>query len=123
MNGHITSTDNHLGNKIKILRRKNYWTQDAVAERLGVSVPAFSKIETGLTTINMTRLKQLAGIFNTSVHQLLHSSKGLQTKEEEAELEELQAMYKAKTKELMDLQIMAIKLYEELLAKRAKRKK
>jgi transcriptional regulator with XRE-family HTH domain len=121
MNGHISSLDNNIGRMIKLLRLQNHWTQDKVAEQLHLSVPAFSKIETGLTTINITRLKQIAAIFNTSVDSFLNSTKALHSKEMVEEWEELQQLYAKKTQELMDLQDLAINLYEELNTKRTKK--
>lgn len=124
MNGHISSTDNNLGNRIRLLRRQKDWTQDQASELLGVSIPAFSKIETGLTTVNMKRLKQLAQIFNTTVYDLMHSSEEAQARAADLELEQLKELYEQKTNELIVLQIKAIKLYDELHSERpSKRKK
>ena len=39
--------------------------------RLGISIPAFSKIETGVTDVNLSRLEQIANIYEVSVVQLL----------------------------------------------------
>ena len=126
MNGHISSTDNIIGERIRLLRRKREWTQEQTCERLGISIPAYSKIETGLTTVNMKRLEQLAQIFDTTVHELMHSSGKLDAKTAELEMEELQARYEQKTTELIVLQMKAIKLYDELhdrkLSKRKKQK-
>ncbi len=41
--------ENILGTKIKALRQKYYKNQASVAEKLGISIPAYSKIETGIT--------------------------------------------------------------------------
>jgi len=51
--------NNPIGKEIKKLRQKLNFTQYLVAEKLGISIPAFSKIETGITDINRSRLKQL----------------------------------------------------------------
>jgi len=123
MNGHISSKDNHLGNRIKLLRRQKDWTQDQTSEQLGISIPAFSKIETGLTTVNMTRLKQLAQLFNITVYDLMHSAEDLKAQEASLELEMLQVAYEKKTIELIDLQIKAIKLYDELHSRRSTKRK
>jgi transcriptional regulator with XRE-family HTH domain len=48
-----------LGRKIKLMRQQNGWSQGDVAKRLDISVPAFSKIETGVTDINLSRLEQI----------------------------------------------------------------
>jgi transcriptional regulator with XRE-family HTH domain len=42
-----------LGKKIRLLRHQKGWSQEEVAKRLDISIPAFSKIETGITDINL----------------------------------------------------------------------
>jgi len=39
---------NTLGKKIRLLRHQKGWSQEDVAKRLDISIPAFSKIETGI---------------------------------------------------------------------------
>ncbi len=63
--------ENKLGNKIKALRQKHYKNQGAVAQKLGISIPAYSKIESGITDINCTRMKELAELFNIPTVNLL----------------------------------------------------
>lgn len=63
--------ENTLGNKIKALRQKYYKNQASVAEKLGISIPAYSKIETGITDINYTRIKQIADLFQIPAANLL----------------------------------------------------
>ncbi len=60
-----------LGQNIRTLRHQKGWSQEDVAKRLDISIPAFSKIETGVTDINLSRLEQVAGIFEISTVQLL----------------------------------------------------
>ncbi|MDO7743779.1 MAG: helix-turn-helix domain-containing protein, partial [Pedobacter sp.] len=70
----------NIGKNIRGLRQKNGWSQDQVAKQLNISIPAFSKIETGLTTINVTRLNQLAKIFDVSVVVIMRKiGKGIDT--------------------------------------------
>ena len=49
-----------LGKKIRLLRHQKSWSQEDVAKQLGISIPAFSKIETGITDINLSRLEQIS---------------------------------------------------------------
>jgi transcriptional regulator with XRE-family HTH domain len=42
----------NLGKNIRMLRHKNGWGQEDIALKLNISIPAFSKIETGITDIN-----------------------------------------------------------------------
>ena len=60
-----------LGKKIRLLRHQKGWSQEDVAIRLGISIPAFSKIETGVTDINLSRLEQIANIYEVNVVNLL----------------------------------------------------
>jgi transcriptional regulator with XRE-family HTH domain len=60
-----------VGKNIRALRHKHGWSQEDVANRLGISIPAFSKIETGVTDINLSRLEQIANIFDINVAQIL----------------------------------------------------
>ena len=52
-----------LGKKIKALRQQKDWLQGDVAKKLNISIPAYSKIESDITDINISRLKQIAEIF------------------------------------------------------------
>lgn len=53
-----------IGKKIRKLRFEAKKTQKEIAELLGISIPAFSKIEAGITDINSSRMIQLAAVFN-----------------------------------------------------------
>src|SRR5882757_9163176 len=64
-------TNKTIGKNIRTLRHQHGWSQEDVANRLGISIPAFSKIETGVTDINLSRLEQIANIFEINVAQIL----------------------------------------------------
>lgn len=55
-----------IGQKIKTFRLKARKTQGELAEVLGISVPAFSKIENGITDVNSARIIQLAILFKVN---------------------------------------------------------
>ena len=55
----------------RTLRHQRGWSQEDIANRLGISIPAFSKIETGVTDINLSRLEQIANIYDVNVVNLL----------------------------------------------------
>ena len=57
--------------KIKIMREMNQWTQEEVAEKLGMSTTGYAKIECGQTNVSVEKLKQIAQVFNLNVAQLL----------------------------------------------------
>jgi transcriptional regulator with XRE-family HTH domain len=61
----------HVGRDIRTLRQKEQWSQGEVAKRLDISIPAFSKIETGITDINLSRLDQISRLFNVSIMEIL----------------------------------------------------
>src|SRR3546814_5644424 len=67
----MKSTDNTIGKNIKALRQTKNWSQEQVATRLGITAPAFSKIECGFTDINYSRLKQISDLFSLSVVELI----------------------------------------------------
>ena len=60
-------TNKSVGKNIRTLRHQRGWSQEDVAHRLGISIPAFSKIETGVTDINLSRLEQIANIYEVNV--------------------------------------------------------
>lgn len=61
--------------KIKIMREMNQWTQEEVAEKLGMSTTGYAKIERGQTNVSVEKLKQIAQVFNLNVAQLLDDDK------------------------------------------------
>ncbi len=59
-----------IGNNIKFLRNKNQFTQEQLAERLGVSYQAVSKWETNSNTPDISLLPEIAALFNVSIDTL-----------------------------------------------------
>ncbi|HAF32960.1 helix-turn-helix domain-containing protein [Sphingobacterium sp. UBA7038] len=55
MSGHI---------KLKIIRDENNWSQDFVAEKLGMSQAAYSKLESGQTKLTFDRAIQLSKVYD-----------------------------------------------------------
>jgi transcriptional regulator with XRE-family HTH domain len=103
-----------LGKKIRLLRHQKGWSQEDVAKRLDISIPAFSKIETGITDINLSRLEQIATLFDMSVVQLLTFN---DTEHEQKFVNELETVNKRlmdRETEVIDLQKKVIELFEEL---------
>lgn len=105
---------NNVGKNIRRLRQKKGWTLVQVAEKVQVSVPAFSKIETGPTDINMSRLKQLAEIFDVSVLDILYDEGENPQAELEQTVEELRQQIREKEETVHKLQKKLIDLYEEV---------
>jgi len=103
-----------LGKKIRLLRHQKSWSQEDVAKRLEISIPAFSKIETGITDVNLSRLEQISKLFDMSVVQLLTFNDAESQEKYASEVEELSLKVQEREKELIDIQKKIIELYEEL---------
>lgn len=107
-----------LGKKIRLLRHQKGWSQEDVAKRLDISIPAFSKIETGITDINLSRLEQIAILFDMSVVQLLTFNETEQDQKFVSELENINKRLMDRETEVIELQKKVIELFEELRHKR-----
>ncbi|SEO98039.1 helix-turn-helix domain-containing protein [Mucilaginibacter sp. OK283] len=111
-------TNKFVGKNIRTLRHQHGWSQEDVANRLGISIPAFSKIETGVTDINLSRLEQIANIFELNVVNLL----ALDAEEIDLTPSNLSVAQKKlvdRETEIANLQRKVILLYEELRNKSA----
>jgi transcriptional regulator with XRE-family HTH domain len=103
-----------LGKKIRLLRHQKNWSQEDVAKRLDISIPAFSKIETSITDINLSRLEQIATLFEMSVVQLLTFSDSEQDQKIASEMDVLNKKLMERETEVIGLQKKVIELFEEL---------
>jgi transcriptional regulator with XRE-family HTH domain len=106
-------TNKSVGKNIRTLRHQRGWSQEDVANRLGISIPAFSKIETGVTDINLSRLEQIANIYEVNVVNLLST----EIEEGEPQVSNLTIAQKKimdREAEIANLQRKVIVLYEEL---------
>jgi len=56
--------------KIRFVRQAKGLTQEEVAEKLDMSVNGYGDIERGETDVNLSRLKQIAQLFEMSLSQL-----------------------------------------------------
>ena len=102
-----------VGANIRTFRHQRGWSQEDVANRLGISIPAFSKIETGVTDINLSRLEQIANIYEVNVVNLL----SLDVEDREPQVSSLNIAQKKiqdRESEIANLQRKVILLYEEL---------
>lgn len=103
-----------LGKKIRLLRHQKGWSQEDVAKRLDISIPAFSKIETGITDVNLSRLEQISTLFEMSVVQLLTFNDTEQQEKYNSDLEILTKKVQERESDVIELQKKVIELYEEL---------
>lgn len=106
-------TDKNVGKNIRTIRHQRGWSQEDVASRLGISIPAFSKIETGVTDINLSRLEQIANIYEINVVNLLALDAG-PVEPQVSNLSILQKKILEREMEIANLQRKVILLYEEL---------
>jgi transcriptional regulator with XRE-family HTH domain len=102
-----------LSRNIRTLRHEKGWSQQEIAVRLDISIPAFSKIETGVTDVNLSRIEQIAAVFGISVIDLLMLDDPLRQNNME-DLKILNKKLLGKEMDLADLQRKVIGLYEEL---------
>jgi transcriptional regulator with XRE-family HTH domain len=107
------TTNKSIGKSIRILRHQHGWSQEDIANRLGISIPAFSKIETGVTDVNLSRLEQIANIYEVSVVQLLNVDNE-QVEIAPSHLNLIQKKLSDREAEIANLQRKVIELYEEL---------
>jgi len=107
-----------LGKKIRLLRHQKGWSQEDVAKRLDISIPAFSKIETGITDINLSRLEQISKLFEMSVVQLLTFNDQETDLKFSNELDVVNKKLTDRETEIIDLQKKVIELFEELRHKK-----
>jgi transcriptional regulator with XRE-family HTH domain len=106
-------TNTSVGKNIRTLRHQRGWSQEDVANRLGISIPAFSKIETGVTDINLSRLEQIANIFEINVvHLLVLNAENIDVTP--SSLSIAQKKLTDRESEIANLQRKVILLYEEL---------
>lgn len=98
---------------LKKLRQRRLWSQEYVADILQLSPAAYSKIETGITDINLSRLFQLAEVFDVSIPELLSGGQ-LKPSVLGRNLEAIYREIAEREAEIMELQTKLISLLEEL---------
>jgi transcriptional regulator with XRE-family HTH domain len=60
-----------VGNKIKKLRELKNYSQEYMAEKLGISQTQFSKIERDESDMNISRLKEISDILGMRIEDVL----------------------------------------------------
>ncbi|MFD0940982.1 helix-turn-helix domain-containing protein [Pedobacter boryungensis] len=105
---------NIIGTNIRLLRQKNGWSQGEVARLLKISIPAFSKIETGVTDINISRLDQISKLFDVSSLEIISRGENKLEMGNFVEISMLKDKLALKEQEITKLQKKIIDLYEEI---------
>lgn len=104
----------NLGKRIRLLRHQKGWSQEDVAKRLEISIPAFSKIETGITDVNLSRLEQISKLFDLTIVELLTFVNSEEQKKYNSKLDAASKHLQDREAEVIKLQKKIIELYEEL---------
>jgi transcriptional regulator with XRE-family HTH domain len=71
--------------KIKLLRKEREWSQETLAHKLNISLNSYGAIERGDTNLNLSRINEIAEIFDITLESLFEN---VNYKEEEEEEEE-----------------------------------
>ena len=66
--------DMNLSDNLKKIRKDNNLSQEALAEKLGVSRQSVSKWESGLAYPEMDKVLQLCEMFNLNIDELLNQN-------------------------------------------------
>ncbi len=67
-----------LAEKITVLRKRNGWSQEDLAEKLGVSRQSISKWESAQSTPDLNRILAMSALFDVSTDTLLKDEEELQ---------------------------------------------
>lgn len=103
-----------LAKNIRSLRQQYGWSQGDIAAKLGISIPAFSKIETGVTDVNLSRLEQIANVFAVPLTNLLATEEIRPDIDQQLEVEAIMKKVHERENQISALQKKVIILYEEL---------
>jgi len=106
-----------LAKNIRMLRQQHGWSQGDVAGKLGISIPAFSKIETGVTDVNLSRLEQIAAVFSVPLANLVAPANSEPDLHQQHEVEAIVQKVNERETQISSLQKKVIVLYEELRKK------
>jgi transcriptional regulator with XRE-family HTH domain len=85
--GKILGSDD-IGKKIREYRQQAGFTQERLAEKLGITFQQVQKYERGLTKVNLTKLQQIAEVLKVPVSSFFEESSctAYQLSEEEKQL-------------------------------------
>ena len=59
--------------RIKVFRTFRGWTQEKMAEKLGMSVIGYGNIERGDTNVKLSKLEEIAKVLGIELHELFNS--------------------------------------------------
>ena len=70
----MNATISKIGDRIRVCRVEKKLSQENLANELGISITAYSKIERGLTNVSIGRLEQIATCLGVPLTRLMHPS-------------------------------------------------
>lgn len=100
-----------LGEKFRILRQKKGVNQKTMADLLEISIPAYSKLETGITDPNFSRINQIAEVHNLTLRQFLDIGEDGMSEQEQV-VTELKEKIRQLENSVIRLQSKLIDLYD-----------
>lgn len=125
-----------IGERIKKAREERNYSQQYLAQQLGISQKAYSKIENSQTNVTLNHLDRIAQVLETSINQLLgtegstvynnyntHNGEGIVIKKETPEktIELYERMIKAQSDDIAYLKTqneMLLKTIETIAGKK-----
>ncbi len=112
----IKYENTELRKNLRELRIRTSLTQKDLAHKLGISVPGYSKIETGDTDVNLSRLCQIANVYELPLADLFINEADQKQYPESnlSYLNMLKHKLVQKEMEVSELQKKVIGLYEKL---------
>jgi transcriptional regulator with XRE-family HTH domain len=97
---------NNIGNKIRRLREQKGYSQESLAQELGLTQPSYARLEKQDERISITRLMQIAAILKTTVAELIdENSKNIihQTNNKKAEAYNVETIINADKEHIQSL--------------------
>ena len=101
----------NIGTRMKEIRIARKWAQSVVAHYLQISIPGYSRIENNITDCSVTRIQQIAEIFNVPIKMLIEGDPDTKHVSVKTVLEN---KLDERNEYLADLKTQLIALYEEL---------
>lgn len=109
----INQINKTIGKSLKAIRLAGKLTQEDISKKLGTSIPAYSKIESGITDVNLSRLDDLAVIYGISVRELITYNEHKDVVDPE-EIAGVLGQIAEREEEIYNLQKKIIELFEEI---------